>query len=137
MAEINKLSELQEQLEEVNCQLLQMQGDLAQEIAAREKAEARLQQAMEQVEAAEQASIEREQYYKMLLESTHDVIHSVTPEGIITYLGPQMVLFGYQPEELISKNFIDFVAPEQRQEVVQKFKTGTAAGRVSRRNSNG
>ena len=46
----------------------------------------------------------------------------------MTYLSPQISLFGYVPEELISNNFIEFVAPEQHQEVLHKFKTGTAAG---------
>ena len=39
-----------------------------------------------------------------------------------------MILFGYEPEELISKNFIEFITPEQRQEVIHKFRTGTASG---------
>ena len=124
----NIKSQLQNQIDELKIDLQKAEFRIASEAAAREIVEERLSKALKEVEVTKQEHLEWEQHYKILLESTQDVVYSVTPEGIMTYLGPQMIVFGYKPEELISKNFIEFVAPEQRQDVIHKFKTGTAAG---------
>ncbi len=135
MEEHTTISRLQDQLEEKNQQLLRVEEKLNKERAAREDVEERLKFAEErlQMELAEaapmiQEQLESDQYYKLLIENTNDVVYSVTPDGTMTHLSPQMIHFGYKPEELISKNFIDFVAHEQRKEVIRKFRTGTAAG---------
>ena len=65
-----------------------------------------------------------DQRYPIFLKNIHDSICSETPEGIITYAGPQMSRFGYSPEELLSRNFIEFIAPEQCREVIQIWKGG-------------
>ena len=137
MEEQITIANLQNELEEVNQKLEQLEGKLAKESAVRERAEHDLQRALTAPEGTKQAHLESEEHYKLLLESTYDVVYAVTTEGIMTYLSPQISLFGYVPEELISNNFIEFVAPEQHQEVLHKFKTGTAAGESFRPNSSG
>lgn len=63
--------------------------------------------------------------YQNLVENSYDLIYSVTPDGIISFVGPQIIRFGYENEDLKSKNFLEFIAPEQRQEVVNSFGKGT------------
>ncbi len=121
-------SQLVKQIEELKKSLQQAEARIASETADRERAEQNLQDALAAAEDAKQAYLESEEHYKLLLENTQDIVYAVTPEGIMTHLGPQVRLFGYEPEEMISKNFVDFVAPAQRQEVIDKFEIGTAAG---------
>ena len=63
--------------------------------------------------------------YRLLAERSHDVPYTVKPDGIINFIGPQIKRLGCSPEEVISKHYLDFVAPEQRQHVKQSFEQGT------------
>ncbi len=76
----------------------------------------------------EEALRESEEKYQNLVKNSYDIVYSVTPDGIFTFIGPQIDRFGYETEDLISKNFIEFVVPEQRQEVVNSFEKGTRDG---------
>ncbi len=76
----------------------------------------------------EEALRESEERYRALVEESYDVAYSVRLDGVITFLSPQMIRFGYTPGELISRQYMDFVAPEQRQAVVHSFEKGTADG---------
>ena len=75
-----------------------------------------------------QALRESEERYRLLVENSHDIAYSVTPDGIITFVSPQMVRLGYAPEEVISKHFSEFVALDFRQVVLDNFKKGIASG---------
>ncbi len=61
------------------------------------------------------------EYYRLLVERSRDVPYTVKPDGIINFIGPQIKRLGCSPEEVISKHYLDFVAPEQRQHVKQSF----------------
>ena len=63
--------------------------------------------------------------YRLLVERSRDVPYTVKPDGIINFIGPQIKRLGCSPEEVISKHYLDFVAPEQRQHVKQSFEQGT------------
>ena len=69
-----------------------------------------------------------ERKYQDLVENSYDIMYSVTPDGIITFAGPQVERLGYKSEDLISRNFMEFVAPEQKQEVINSFQKGTDNG---------
>lgn len=57
---------------------------------------------------------ESEEKYRELVESSHDLIWAVDAVGKITFLNNAAKdIYGYQPEELIGKNFLDFVPKEQ------------------------
>jgi len=71
---------------------------------------------------------EREDYYQIILESISDVAYTVAPDGTIIYVSPQIKQNGYSLEEIISKNFMEFVKTDQRQEVIRKFESGMASG---------
>jgi PAS domain S-box-containing protein len=69
-----------------------------------------------------------EKRYQNLVKNSYDIVYSVTPDGTITFVGPQISRFGHEPEEIISENYIQFVAPEQRQRVANSFEKGTKEG---------
>ena len=71
---------------------------------------------------------ESEERYRLLVEKSPDVLYSVKPDGIITYVSPQMTQYGYTSEEVISRSFLEFVVPEHHQEVLQKFDEGNRNG---------
>ena len=48
-----------------------------------------------------------EERYRLLVENSHDVPYSVTLDGIITFVGPQVDRFGYTLEDVISKHFLE------------------------------
>ena len=60
--------------------------------------------------------------------NSSDIVYSVTPDGIITFVSPQVERFGYGTDDLLSKNYIDFVAPDQREHVKDSFEEGTRDG---------
>lgn len=69
---------------------------------------------------------ESERKYRLLVDNSYDVVYSVKPDGIITFVSPQIKHFGYSPEEVISKHFLEFVVPEMRENILHEFEGGTA-----------
>lgn len=80
-----------------------------------------------QVEMKEKIRLSEEKYQN-LIQNSFDVFYSVTPDGTLTFVGPQVKRFGYEPGELISRNYMEFVAPEHRPEVTKSFEKGTKDG---------
>lgn len=64
---------------------------------------------------------ESEAKYQMLVKNSIDVVYSVSLEGTITFVSPQIARLGYTDEEVLSKSFIEFVAPAQQQQVLVAF----------------
>jgi len=62
---------------------------------------------------AEQRLRESEKEYQTLISHMSDVLVEIDYKGIILYISPQSFeIFGYNPEELIRKNFAQFVHPK-------------------------
>jgi len=62
--------------------------------------------------------------YRDLVESINDAIYEVTMEGVLTYVSPSIYrIIGYTPEELIGKNFIDFLYPDDKNLLKKGLKT--------------
>ena len=72
----------------------------------------------------EEALRENEEYYRTLVEYSHDVLYSVTADKVITYIGPQIVNFGWTPEELISRKFPELLVPESREHAINSWYQG-------------
>ncbi|RCJ35697.1 histidine kinase [Nostoc punctiforme NIES-2108] len=63
------------------------------------------------VEAALKKS---ESQYRLLVETSQDMIWSVDIDGIITFVNPAVKqIYGYEPQEMIGRALIDFISPTQ------------------------
>ena len=109
-----KLAAQSAELIRVSDELTRVKIELAREVTERGQTEEILR--------------ESEERFRFLVEQTHDVVYAVAPDGIVNYISPQSAHFGYSPEEIISKHFIEFVAPEQRPRVLEAFGRGTRDG---------
>lgn len=64
-----------------------------------------------------------EEYFRLLIENSSDVITIVNLDGTIRYKSPSVErVLGYKPEDLVGKNLFDFVHAEDLLGVVEKFK---------------
>jgi PAS domain S-box-containing protein len=68
---------------------------------------------------AERALQDREEHFRKLIENAHDLVQVLDANGKITYTGPSVEhLLGLTPEELLGRNPLDAVDPEDLQFVV-------------------
>jgi two-component system cell cycle sensor histidine kinase/response regulator CckA len=75
-------------------------------------------------QAAEEALIESEDRLRRIAEASFEGI-GFTDSGKIIDANPQLAeMLGYSLSEIIGKDIIDFVAPEHREMVMQKIKSG-------------
>ncbi len=107
--------------------------------AANEELEAgneELQATMEELEATNQAfkaanrelvaalkEVEKsEGKYRGLVESISEVIFSTDESGVLTYVSPAIrSIIGYDPAHIVGRKFIDFIYPEDLENMVAEF----------------
>ena len=77
-----------------------------------------------------QALRQSEEKYRDLVENINDVVFSTDAQGIITYTSPHVSRYGFHPEDIISKNILDIVAPEDRSKVLESFTTSSVFGEM-------
>ena len=53
--------------------------------------------------------------YRLLAENARDIVVRAGPRGIISYVSPSCRLLGFEPEQLIGRSTLDFVASEDRE----------------------
>jgi len=73
-------------------------------------------------------TLEENERYRILIENTNDIIYSLDSEGNFTYLGPQARRYGFEPEEVISQNFLNFIHPEDREVMFLQFQKTITTG---------
>lgn len=72
---------------------------------------------------------ESEEKYRSLVENINDVILSVDENGTVTYASPRAYdVAGYREEDLLGKNLINFVYPDDRELVISLFGNSRAGG---------
>lgn len=75
-----------------------------------------------------QSLSDSESKFRALVEQTNDIVHSVNSEGILTYLSPQALKYGIDPEEVVSKDFFDLIVPEDREKVAADLERSITNG---------
>ncbi len=75
-----------------------------------------------QSDRAEEARLEVEEKYRNLVERIRDVIFEINSHGEITYISPVVLqIYGFEPENLIGRSFIEFVHPDDRDRLFLRF----------------
>ena len=56
---------------------------------------------------------ESEEKHRLLIENSHDIIYTLTPEGVFTYVSPSWTaLLGHPADQVIGKPFLPFIHPD-------------------------
>ncbi|MBN1104950.1 MAG: response regulator [Deltaproteobacteria bacterium] len=72
---------------------------------------------------------ESEEKYRELVENMNEVLYAVDAAGAITYISPVSQAFaGYRPEEVLGRPFPEFILPQHRAELEEKFQVTLKRG---------
>jgi PAS domain S-box-containing protein len=69
-----------------------------------------------------------EERYRALVNSMKDVVYSLSTDGRIQFIGPQILRYGHSPEELTSKSFLEIIHPEDQSSILRDFQHAVATG---------
>jgi len=71
---------------------------------------------------AREAVAESEQQYRHLVEDMQDVVYALDEAGVVTYISPRVeVHTGWVPDDIIGRNFLEFVHPDDRDEMIEHY----------------
>lgn len=100
---------LEVRVRERTAELVSVNQALRAEIAERARAEASLRRS--------------EERYRLLVENINEVIFTVDPNGVFTYISPaiERVTGGYSAAEVIGHSFFEFVHPDDALALAQSF----------------
>lgn len=74
---------------------------------------------------AEKKLRQREQYFRLLIENTSDIVTILGADGVARYQSPSLERdLGYAPNELVGQNVFSFINPEDLERVGAKFQSG-------------
>ncbi len=69
----------------------------------------------------EEALRASEEKHRLLAENILDVIYQLDAEGLIVHIGPQVSRYGYRPEDLVGRGFLEFLHPEDRPRLLREL----------------
>jgi PAS domain S-box-containing protein len=78
---------------------------------------------------SEEALTISEANYRMLVENTRDIIYSYNPDGTVRFITPQVAKLGYNPEEIIGHNILDFIHPDDKEHVINDLRKSLVTGK--------
>ena len=73
-----------------------------------------------------------ESRYRAVVEGIHELVYAYDARGIMTYVGPSVARYGYQPSQVLGRPMLDLVHPEDRAYVTTAVATALSQG-VDRR----
>lgn len=97
------------QLKRVEDELIRKNEDLSRAYEELSSTEEELRENYEQLHQREQALRESEEKYRLLTETSTDVIYLMDTTGVITHISPQITRYGYTQDDVISHNFTEFI----------------------------
>jgi PAS domain S-box-containing protein len=59
--------------------------------------------------------------YSMIINNTRDVIYSYLPDGSFAFISEGVRQYGWKPEEVLSKNIMEFVHPDDLEQAKESF----------------
>jgi diguanylate cyclase (GGDEF)-like protein/PAS domain S-box-containing protein len=78
------------------------------------------------------ALAESERRFRLLAENAGDLITSIDPRGMRTYVSPSCrALLGYEPDELIGKQAVDIIHPDDREHITRYLQSVLEHGPAS------
>jgi PAS domain S-box-containing protein len=86
---------------------------------------------VDELKRSKDALQKSEQRYKDIVEKVNDIIYTVDAEGNLTSSNPAVKSLGYRPEEIIGRNFIEFISEEALEETIKNFQTALKTGESS------
>lgn len=82
-----------------------------------------------EIKQTQQALLDRESQFRLLVENTRDITWRVDLEGRFTYVNPSVIYtLGYTPEEVLGRSMFEFLSPAYHAEVLDRLmkrKAGT------------
>ncbi|TAL37472.1 MAG: PAS domain S-box protein [Spirochaetes bacterium] len=88
-----------------------------------------MKRAEEERERALAQLAESEEKYRALVENVNEVIYTLDREGYFTYVSPVVErLSGFKSEEIIGKNFTDFIHPEDLPGLLSSYEKTMSGG---------
>ena len=68
-----------------------------------------------------------DEIYRCLIENTDFVVYQIDAQGLISYVSPSIEIYsGYRVEEFIGRSFVQFIHPEDLEEVMTRFRDAAA-----------
>ena len=95
--------------------------DLLQELSFLRRKVAELEAANNSQKQGTETIPSNEEHFRSMIESASDLVYAINPEGIVTYIGPQVSRYGYTPDDIISKSMLEFIAPEDHERIMSDF----------------
>ncbi|WP_198003748.1 PAS domain-containing protein [Methanococcoides burtonii] len=68
------------------------------------------------------SSFEKEQSYRFLVENIKDMVYSIDVDMNLLYISPQVIFYGYTPEQISSGNWLDIVHPDDRGRLIDSYR---------------